>query len=206
MAFETIVTETRGRVGAHHAQPAEGAECAQRDADRRARRCRRRLRRRSSASAASSHRLGKGLRRRRRHQGDGRRLTFVEAFMPRLWRGARPGRRCAKADHRRGRRLLPRRRLRARHDLRLHHRRRYRPLRPARDHARHHARHGRHAAPAPRRRQGEGDGPDPHRPHDGCRRGGAGRAWSPASCRPATFSTRRCRSPRRSPASRCRPS
>ena len=48
------------------------------------------------------------------------------------------------ARDRRGRRLCARRRLRAGDDVRLHHRRRQRQVRPARDQARRHARHGRH--------------------------------------------------------------
>jgi enoyl-CoA hydratase/carnithine racemase len=45
-----------------------------------------------------------------------------------------------KADHRRSRRVCPRRRLRARHDVRFHHRGRQCEIRPARDQARRHAR------------------------------------------------------------------
>ena len=55
-------------------------------------------------------------------------------------------------------------------------------IRPARDHARHHSGHGRDAAPAARRRQGQGDGHDPHRPHD---RRGRGRARRPRVARGA---------------------
>ena len=55
-------------------------------------------------------------------------------------------------------------------------------IRPARDQARRHAGHRRHAAADPRRRQGEGDGDVPHRPHDG-RRGG--RALGPRRARRA---------------------
>ncbi len=55
--------------------------------------------------------------------------------------GARP-----QAGDRRGGRLRARRRLRARDDVRLHHRGRQREIRPAGDQARHHPRHRRHPA------------------------------------------------------------
>ncbi len=48
-------------------------------------------------------------------------------------------------------RLRPGRRLRAGHDVRLHHRRRQREVRPARNQAGHHPRRRRHPAPAARR-------------------------------------------------------
>ena len=66
------------------------------------------------------------------------------------------------------------RRLRARDDVRHRDRRGRRALRSTRDQARHHPRRGRHATPASRGGQGEGDGPDPDRPHDE-RRGGRAR-------------------------------
>ena len=50
------------------------------------------------------------------------------------------------------------RRLRGGDDVRHHHRRRYRQIRPARDHARDHPRRRRHAAADALRRQGQGDG------------------------------------------------
>ncbi len=84
------------------------------------------------------------------------------------------------ADHRCGHGLRARRRLRARDDVRHHHRRRHRQVRPAGNHPRHHSRHRRHAAPDPRDRQVEGDGPLPHRADDGCR---GSRALGPASSR-----------------------
>ena len=54
--------------------------------------------------------------------------------------------RLPQADHRRGHGVRARRRGGARHELRLHHRRRHREVRPARDQARHHAGRRRHAA------------------------------------------------------------
>ena len=59
----------------------------------------------------------------------------------------------------RGRRLCARRRLRTGDDVRHHHRRRHRQVRPAGDQARHHSGRRRHAAPAARGRQGQGHGP-----------------------------------------------
>ena len=83
------------------------------------------------------------------------------------------------ADRRRGRGLRAGRRLRGRDDVRHHHRRRNRQIRPARDHARHHSRRRRHAAPDALRRQGEGDGHGADRPHDGRGRGRAQRPRQP---------------------------
>ena len=81
----------------------------------------------------------KGVRRRRRHQGNVepglRRHVFVR-FLRRLGEGHRD----AQAVDRGGRRLCARRRLRGGDDGRLHHRRRQREVRPARDQARRHAR------------------------------------------------------------------
>ena len=77
-----------------------------------------------------------------------------------------------------------------------------REVRPARDHARRGPRHGRHPAADPRDRQGQGDGPDPHRADDRRRRGRARRASSRASSPPPICSPRRSRPPKRSP--RCR--
>ncbi len=70
----------------------------------------------------------------------------------------------AHADRRRGLRLLPRRRLRARDALRPDRRLGDGPLRAARDQPRRPPGRGRHAAADARRRQGGGDGHDPHRP------------------------------------------
>ena len=94
----------------------------------------------------------------------------------RLLRAMVQVRRHPHTDHRRGRGLRARRRLRAGDDVRSAHRRRHREIRPARDQARRAARHGRLAAADPRDRQGQGDGPDPDRPQHGRRRGRARRA------------------------------
>ena len=137
----TILVETRGAVGADHAQPAEGAERAQRGADRRTGRGARRLRggpRRSARSSSPARRRPSPPAPTSRRW---RSLTFVEAYLARSRRRrSTASAEIAEADHRRGRRLLPRRRLRARHDVRHRHRRRHREIRPAGDHARHHAR------------------------------------------------------------------
>ena len=152
-----------GKVGPHHAQPAAGAQRAEPALDRRARPRARRLRGRPGDRLHRHHRHREGLRRRRRHQGDARqdlRRGLSAATSRAVDRvGALP-----QADHRRGRGLCARRRLRARHDVRHHHRRRQRRIRPARDQARRHAGHRRHAAADPRRRQGQGDGDVPDRP------------------------------------------
>ena len=66
--------------------------------------------------------------------------------------------------------------------VRHHHRGRQREVRPARDQARRHSGHRRHAAADARGRQGEVDGPEPHRPHDGC---GGSRALGPGGARGA---------------------
>ena len=89
----------------------------------------------------------------------------------RLLRAVGQVRRDPHADHRRGRGLRARRRLRAGDDVRSADRRRHREIRPARDQARRAARHGRLTAADPRDRQGQGHGPDPDRPQHG-RRGG----------------------------------
>ena len=52
-------------------------------------------------------------------------------------------------------------------------------VRPAGDQDRRHPRRGRHAAPDPCARQGQGDGADPHRPHARRPRGGGARPGDP---------------------------
>ena len=71
--------------------------------------------------------------------------TRPRAIGGQFTRGARRAGRPPAGDHRRRRRVRPRRRLRAGPGLRLPHRLRHRPVRPARDPARHHPR----AAAAP---------------------------------------------------------
>ncbi len=104
-------------------------------------------------------------------------LDYMDAykrdFITRNWETDAPG---PQAGDRRRVGICARRRLRARDDVRLHHRRRQRAFRPARDQARHHPRRRRHAAPAACGVQGQGDGPGADRPHDGCRRGRTCRA------------------------------
>ena len=96
-----------------------------------------------------------------------------------LRRGLRAHRRHPQADHRRGRRLCAGRRLRTGHDVRLHHRRGHRQVRPARDHAGRHPGHGRQPAPHPLRRQIQGHGHVPDGPDDGRRGGRTRRARRP---------------------------
>ena len=111
----------------------------------------------------------------------------------------------AQAGDRRRQRLCAGRRLRAGHDVRLHHCRRQRQIRPARNQAGHHPRRGRHAAPAARGRQGQGHGPGADRPHDGRGRSRTQRAGQPRGAAGQAAWTkpwaRRCRSAttRRSP-------
>ena len=96
------------------------------------------------------HRQREGLRGGRGHQGDGRPVVRRRVRL-RLLRAMGQVRRHPHTDHRRGRRLRARRRLRAGDDVRPADRRRHREVRPARDQARRAARHGRLAAADPRR-------------------------------------------------------
>ena len=202
MAFETIVTETRGRVAlitlnrpnALNALNATligelGNAVAAYDADQRV----------GCIVITGSEKAFAAGADIKEMQG----LGFVEAFQRDYGEALSLDRPGAKADHRRGGRLLPRRRRRARHDVRHHHRRGKRQVRPARDHPRHHAGHGRHPAPAARRGQGQGDGHDPHRPADRRHRGRALRAGLArrADQRPPRGGDPR--SPTRSPAFPC---
>ena len=109
----------------------------------------------------------------------------------------------AQAADRRGRGLCARRRLRARHDVRLHHRRRQRQVRPAGNHAWGHAGHGRVAAADARGRQVEGHGHVPDRADDGRGRSRAFRAGLARRAGRRDCSTRRWRPRQRSPISRC---
>ena len=106
------------------------------------------------------------------------------------------------AGDRRGGRLRARRRLRAGDDVRLHHRRRHREVRPAGDQPRRDARRRRHAAADPRGRQIQGDGHDPDRADDGR---GRGRARQPRFARVSRRSAgRRGDEDRPSGSPRCR--
>ena len=191
MAYETILVETPRAVGPDHPEPAQGAECAECPADRRARTRRSTARRRRRDRGHRADRLGPGLRRRRRHQGDAgeglhRRPAAATSSPP----GSKIGR-AQEADHRRRRRLRAGRRLRARHDVRPDPGRRQRQVRPARDQPRHHARRRRHAAADPRRRQGQGHGDGADRPDDGRRGGRAGRSRGPGrAARPICWTRR----------------
>ena len=146
LAYENLIVEdARGRA-ADPPQPARRAERAERRADGRADRRARRRRGRRGGALLRDHRLGARLRRRRRHQGDG-----PEVLRRRLQRGLHhpqlgAGDALPQAGDRRGGRLCAGRRLRAGDDVRLHHRRRQRPLRPAGDQPRRHAGRRRHPA------------------------------------------------------------
>ena len=132
------------------AEPAQADERVERAPDGRTRprtawlrcRCRRRLHR--------HHRQRQGLCRRRRHRRHGR--LQLHGRLPRQLHHAQLGgvEERAQAGDRGGGRLCARRRLRTGAGLRLHHRCRQRPLRPARDQARHHPWRRRHAAAAAR--------------------------------------------------------
>ena len=206
MAYQTILTEVEDRVGTIRLNRPEalnalnsqlldelGEALTAMDASPRVGRSSSPARRGPSPPAPTSRRWRRRLRRDVR-RGPLRRPGRDDHALP-------------QADHRRGRRLLPRRRLRARDALRLHHRRRHRPVRPARGQPRRHARHRRHPAPDPLRRQVEGDGDVPDRADDGRRRG---RALRPGQPRGAGRRTSLPRGPRRrrprSPASRRSPS
>ena len=105
--------------------------------------------------------------------------TPVDALREPPARAVGPDPRGAHADRRRGVGLLPRRRLRARDALRPDRRLGDRALRAAGDQPRHPPRRGRDAAADARRRQGGGDGHDPHGPDDLRARGARLRARRP---------------------------
>ena len=188
MAYETIIVETRGKVGlitlnrpkalnALNSQVLGGSGRALRGV-----RCR--IRRSAPSCITGSEKAfaaGADIK-------EMQAKTYVEAYLEDFFVGWEELAPHPQADHRRGRRLCAGRRLRARHDVRFHHRRRQRQIRPAGNHARRHAGHGRVAAPDPLRRQVEGDGHVPDRPHDGC---GRGRALRPGVARRAGRRARR---------------
>ena len=110
--------------------------------------------------------------------------SYHRRLLRRFRRQLGPRRACAQAGDRGGRGLRARRRLRACDAMRSHHRGRQCEIRPAGNQARRHSGHRRHAAPDARRRQGQGDGSLPHRPHDGCAGSRTLRVSSRAWCRP----------------------
>src|SRR6266849_5238606 len=157
------------------AESPQGAERAQRRIDERARRRARQIRRGRRNRRDGPHRQRQGLRGGRRHRRD-EGLGVHGRLQGRVHHAQLGADEVdPQARDRRGRGLRARRRLRARVDVRHHHRGRHGEIRPARDQARHHPRSGRHAAPAARSRQGQGDGPRAHRTHDGRGRGRARR-------------------------------
>ena len=104
--------------------------------------------------------------------------------------GVHRGRQDPQAGRRRGHRLRPRRRLRARAVRRRPDRGGGRHARPARDPARHHPRRRRHPAADPAGRPGQGQGHHLHRPLRQGRRGAAASGWS-TRWSPTTRSTPR---------------
>ena len=152
MAYENILVERRGKVGLDHPQPAEGAERAvegpRRRPERRAGEIRERMRRSARSSSPARKKPSAPAPIIKEVAG----LDFVTAYRDDHDRRMGPRRGVPQAADRRRRRLCARRRLRARHDVRHHPRRRHREVRPAGDHARHHPRRRRHAAPRPPRR------------------------------------------------------
>ena len=185
MSYQNILVETKGRVGIIRLNRPQALNALNRALIGRTHPGDRRLRGRRQDRLHADHRQRQGFRRRRRHQGDGRQdlhRGLSRQFRRRL--GPRHAR--AQADCGGGRGLCARRRLRARHALRHHHRRRQRQIRPARDQARRHPRHRRHAAAHARGRQGQGDGHDPDRPHDGRRARPSAPGWWRAWCRRRT--------------------
>ena len=184
MSTETIIVETRGRVGLirlnrPHALNALNsvlqnellAAAENFDADEQYRLHR-------------HYRVGEGVRGRCRHQGYGRQVLSRRA-QQRFLRRLRAAHATAQADHRGGCGLCARRRLRSGDDVRHHHCRRYRQVRSTRDQARGDPRHGRDAAAHARDRQGQGHGSHPDGSHDGRGGGGAIRPRGPgrAGCR-----------------------
>ena len=191
-SYETILVERQGRVGIITLNRPEGAQRAQ-----------------PAADAARWSAAARGVRPRSR-----RSAASCSPDRSRPSRPAPTSRRCSPAvlhemyladwfaawdalaavrtpiDRRRGR-LRPRRRLRAGDDVRHHHRRRHREVRPAGDQARRHPRHGRLPAADPRGRQvqGHGDCASPAGPWTPRRPNAPG--WCPGSCPPPTCSTRR---------------
>ena len=141
------------------AEPPAGLERAVEPADRGPEPGARSLRGGSGDRRDRADRVRKGLRRWGRHQGDAGQ-KFCRRFPRRLRLALGECLQNPQARHRRGGGLRPRRRLRARDDVRLHPRRRHRQIRPAGDQARRDAGGGRHAAAHPVRRQVEGDGDD----------------------------------------------
>jgi hypothetical protein len=133
-----------------HAQPPQAAQRAERRADGRARRRAQGLRRRRGIGCivitGSEKAFAAGA-----DIAAMAKWSYMDVYKRRLHHpqlGDDPLH--PQAGDRRGGRLRARRRLRARDDVRHHHRRRHRQVRPARDQARRHPRRRRHAAPAAR--------------------------------------------------------
>ncbi len=201
--FETILLERKGRVGIITLNRPEGAQRAQLPADARGGRGGRRPRRATARSARSCSPGRSGPSRPAPTSRRWQPKTYMRHVPRRLLLGVGPAVvALARPIIAAVAGLRARRRLRAGDDVRLHHRRRHRQVRSARDQARCHPRHRRLAASDPRGRQGQGDGHVPDRSHHG-RRGGRARrprlAGRPGR-RTARRGARRCRRPSR----RCR--
>ena len=182
MTEALILTEVRGERRRaphrpHHAEPPQAAECAERRADGPARRRAAGLRPRRRHRLHRHHRQREGLRRRRRHLGDGRaRPTWTRYqgdFITRNWETIRQVRKPVIAAVA-GFALGGGCELAMMCDFIIA--AETAQVRPARDQARHHPRRRRHAAAAARGGQEQGHGHGAHRPHDGRRRGRTRRA------------------------------
>ena len=182
MAYETIIVETRGKVGLITLNRPQGAQRAELAGAGRAAGGHARP---SMPTPAIGAMVLTGSEKAFAAGADIKEMqakTYVDMYLAGFLRRLGGVRARPQADHRGGRRLRAGRRLRTGHDVRLHHRRRHRQVRPAGDHARRHARHGRLAAADPLRRQVQGHGHVPDRPDDGC---GRGRALRPGLARRA---------------------
>ena len=113
----------QGRGRHHHAEPAENAQRAVVRRVSRDRGGRRRPRGRRQDRLHPAHRQRKGVRRRRRHQGDAAEKLHRHVLQRFRRDRRRPRRHLPQTDDRGRQRLCARRRLRARHDVRHHHRR-----------------------------------------------------------------------------------
>ncbi len=183
MAYETLIVETRRRRISDPPEPPDALNALNlqlmrelataltaADAD-------------TSGALHRPDRIGQGLCRRGGYPRNGRQELCRRLHRRSLRTRGRGDPARPQAHHRGRRRLCTGRRLRAGHDVRFHHRRRDREVRPARDQPRDRRGNGRDAAPDPRGRQVEGDGHEPDRSLDGCGRGRTRRPCQPRRAR-----------------------